>query len=710
VPDYEQQYTIYRTNHFLPQRAVPTDVTISVTGEELSPDTYRMDAEVAIEPDGVGKTMRIFMVQVLDHWPSDPTYSRNTFKQAGDYEDITLAPGESQSVKVDFTLDADSLADVNNVKIIAWAQTPEDTGPAEVYQAAMRFWPLVPGPDDFDGDGVEDDVDNCPYRNNPLQEDADEDGLGDECDNCVNVINVDQADGDEDSFGDACDNCPVLHHLNQDDTDLDSVGDPCDSCPEVPAPAGVDPFGRSKGTIDLDCDVDLDDYLLFANCISGPDETEMPPACTVDDFSHADTDDDADVDLGDASIFELNFTGPLVSPPIYVGVDFCIECHTEQHSLWITTIHSTAFDTLIEEGEGDNDLCFPCHSVGYGQPSGFVDLETTPHLADIQCENCHGPGSNHVADPENAHLDVNLDSSMCGACHQSCHGLCGENHHPQFEQWSESMHSQALADLYGQPDLVDECLQCHSADYRFAPVDAKPAWYEAMYSVECAVCHNPHGSENVGQLRLPPYQLCADCHHMEGATPPDTPPQTQTEMLHGTGAYELDGSPLVAPYTEHWWGIPDECAVCHVHEETATPEYPVNSGHLFIANMRACEPCHSEETATMLVALAREEVEIRLAAIAPYLDPSDPLYVDPSTLDPAQLAQYYNAKFNYEFVVEDKSYGSHNAYYTCALLREAEIFFGLEPWNCQPRSERSGWLLGGDRVKEYRMKHPEVRQ
>ena len=208
------------------------------------------------------------------------------------------------------------------------------------------------------------------------------------------------------------------------------------------------------------------------------------------------------------------------SPALYVGATNCAACHVDQHTPWIGTIHYyTAFDTLVASGDEGNELCFPCHSVGYGQPSGFINLETTPHLADIQCENCHGPGSNHVADPNNVSLTIDLEANLCGACHQSCHGLCGEDHHPQFEQWSTSKHSTALYDLKLQPDAEDKCLVCHSADYRLAAVGEEPTLAEAVFDLECVTCHGPHGSANIGQLRLPPWQLCADCHTMGDAVP-----------------------------------------------------------------------------------------------------------------------------------------------------------------------------------------------
>ncbi len=681
VHEVDQQYSIYRANHFLPERAVPTDVTIELSATDLGGQTYRVSALVGIEADGAGKTMRVFMVQVLDHWPPSKPYHRNGFKQAAPTQDITLAPGESQVVEREFTFDADSWAAQEDIKIVVWAQAPAESGPVAVYQAATRLWPLVSFPDDEDGDGVLDADDNCPRRYNPDQDDFDGDGVGDICDNCESLENPGQADADEDGYGDDCDNCPVLHHINQDDADGDEVGDVCDSCAEVEAPGGVDQFGRPLGAIDLDCDVDVDDLMLFEACMTGPGVVTPPPECDPGDFARADTDADGDVDLADFSVFNRNFTGPLVTPPIYIGAASCTDCHAARHAEWSETIHAGAFSTLVNSGDGDNPLCFPCHSVGYGLPSGFVDLEITPQLANVQCESCHGPGSNHFGDPNNVPLAVNLDSQLCGACHQSCHGLCGEDHHPQFEQWSTSKHSNSLWDIIWDPDFEDECLQCHSVDYRLAPEDDKPTGAEVQFNIECVACHTPHNNVNVGQLRMPAYQLCADCHTMGNVVPPDVPDQPQSEVLHGFGGYELDGTLMDGPHTAHWWGIPDECATCHVYSAPyGGPEEPVDSGHDFLADMRACEPCHSEETATLLVAMLREEIEVRLATIARYFDPDDPLYVDPDELSPEERAQYDIAKFNYELVAADKSFGAHNPDYARALLAETEDFFDIPPW------------------------------
>jgi len=66
--------------------------------------------------------------------------------------------------------------------------------------------PRFDGPqsvDDSDGDGVDDERDNCKQLANPDQSDEDDDKLGDVCDLCP--ISADGADSDGDGVGDACD-------------------------------------------------------------------------------------------------------------------------------------------------------------------------------------------------------------------------------------------------------------------------------------------------------------------------------------------------------------------------------------------------------------------------------------------------------------------------------------------------------------------------
>lgn len=83
----------------------------------------------------------------------------------------------------------------------------------------------------------------------------------------------------------------------------------------------------------------------------------------------------------------------------YVGSEQCDACHAEESELWAKTRHAAAYGTLVAANKQFDLSCVGCHVTGFREPGGSEVVENAK-LQNIQCEQCHGPGSLHVAVPE----------------------------------------------------------------------------------------------------------------------------------------------------------------------------------------------------------------------------------------------------------------------------------------------------------------------
>lgn len=104
----------------------------------------------------------------------------------------------------------------------------------------------------------------------------------------------------------------------------------------------------------------------------------------------------------------------------FVGAARCGECHKKAYEKWKTTKHAHAYESLITGRKGQysqpigrthDPECLSCHVTGWDPQgvfpfdSGFLPEKVAeakgkpdryPLLQGQQCENCHGPGSEHV--------------------------------------------------------------------------------------------------------------------------------------------------------------------------------------------------------------------------------------------------------------------------------------------------------------------------
>ena len=110
----------------------------------------------------------------------------------------------------------------------------------------------------------------------------------------------------------------------------------------------------------------------------------------------------------------------------YVGATGCKHCHQGRagariHEGWEETEHAEAFEHLDDAHKKD-DACLACHTTGLGQP--IAAGATAASLRGVQCEACHGPGSEYkkisiMKKPEIA-ASMGLIAPSAGVC-MSCH-------------------------------------------------------------------------------------------------------------------------------------------------------------------------------------------------------------------------------------------------------------------------------------------------
>lgn len=157
----------------------------------------------------------------------------------------------------------------------------------------------------------------------------------------------------------------------------------------------------------------------------------------------------------------------------FLGASKCGECHTKAFEIWKGTAHAHALESLdpSNKREGHERLhgvnrtfdpeCLACHVAGWDPTeyaryeSGFLneefasnDAEKSLHslLSGNQCENCHGPGSQHVELIEAGNneaaaklMKVTLEQADTVTC-RKCHDA---DNSPDFnfqEYWEQVKH------------------------------------------------------------------------------------------------------------------------------------------------------------------------------------------------------------------------------------------------------------------------------
>jgi len=189
-----------------------------------SPDMSISSSDIRFSTDTffAGETVRIY-IKVRNTGDTDIS-GYIAFYNASDLIDSSqvvslVADGANEEAWVDFVIPYEQSF---NIRALIKGTEPQDINSSNDEALTSLFSIIVDG----DGDGIDDDEDNCPFISNPSQEDSDGDGLGNACDD----------DDDNDGLDD-----DVEAELGTDPEDIDTDDDGYDDAEDA-EPTNPDVF------------------------------------------------------------------------------------------------------------------------------------------------------------------------------------------------------------------------------------------------------------------------------------------------------------------------------------------------------------------------------------------------------------------------------------------------------------------------------------
>ena len=230
-----------------------------------------------------------------------------------------------------------------------------------------------------------------------------------------------------------------------------------------------------------------------------------------------------------------------------------------------------------------NTMCVACHTTGFDKryDAAADRFDSQWREVNVSCQSCHGPGSLHVASPQQRGQLADLKMSqkqveVCAACHSR-----------RSELTAMPVPGQPHLDHY-LPSLLREGLY-HADGQQLDEVFVVGSFRQSkMYrmGVSCTNCHDPHKAKP----KLPGNALCLQCH------------QTPANPAFPSAA----GSYNTPQHHHHAAGTPGaQCTACHMPAKNymivqPRPDHsmriPRPDLSVTLGTPNACNQCHADKT------------------------------------------------------------------------------------------------------------------
>ncbi len=115
-------------------------------------------------------------------------------------------------------------------------------------------------------------------------------------------------------------------------------------------------------------------------------------------------------------IFEISTGSRAGAVGGYVSSAVCAECHTAQYIKWNASTHARASGALLLKTVDFDESCLSCHASS-GLRKGVTAAGSKPTMQNVSCEQCHGPGLDHITKPARGYGKIVNMQAACAECH-----------------------------------------------------------------------------------------------------------------------------------------------------------------------------------------------------------------------------------------------------------------------------------------------------